>query len=129
MSPPPEDRRQAEDPPSVPEQRDGARSEAIKQIERRRRFHIELAVSAIVIVVLVVVWAMNEYHNAGGWPTDGFSQSSGVHHVWNYWIVYPVGVIVVVLVARAWFVYHGHKPISEDEIEREIRHQSGRFQH
>ena len=28
---------------------------------------------------------------AGGWPTQGFSQSSGIPNVWNFWIIYPVG--------------------------------------
>ncbi len=106
-----------------PEPEGEARQQAIKQIERRRRFHIEVVVSALVIVLLVVIWATSEYHNAGGWPTDGFSQSSSIHDVWNYWIVYPVGAILVILGARAWMVY-GHKPISESEIAREIERQS-----
>ena len=97
-----------------------ARQQAIKQIERRRRFHIELVGSALVILLLVVIWATAEYHDAGGWPTQGFSQSSGIHDVWNYWIVYPLGAIILFVGARAWFVY-GHKPISEDEITREMR--------
>ncbi len=107
-----------------PEPEGEARQQAIKQIERRRRFHIEVVVSALVIVLLVVIWATSEYHNAGGWPTDGFSQSSSIHDVWNYWIVYPVGAILVILGARGWMVY-GHKPISESEITREMERQSG----
>jgi hypothetical protein len=43
------------------------------------------------MVILVLIWALSEYHNAGGWPTRGFSQSSGIHDVWNFWIVYPIG--------------------------------------
>jgi nucleotide-binding universal stress UspA family protein len=41
------------------------------------------------MVLLTVIWALTEYHNAGGWPTQGFSQSSGIHDVWNSWIIYP----------------------------------------
>ena len=41
------------------------------------------------MVILAVIWAFAEYHNAGGWPTNGFSQSSGIANVWNYWIIYP----------------------------------------
>jgi hypothetical protein len=75
------------------------------------------------MVVLVVVWATAEYHNAGGWPTEGFSESSGIHHVWNYWIIYPLIALALFLGARSWFVY-GRKPISESEIQQEIDRQS-----
>jgi hypothetical protein len=101
-----------------------AREQAIKQIERRRHFHIELVVASIATILLVVTWAASEYHNAGGWPTHGFSQSSGIHDVWNYWIIYPVIGIALVLSARAWFVY-GHRSIDESEIQREMERQKG----
>ena len=94
-----------------------ARQQAIKQIERRRHFRIGAVTSAIGMCVLVAIWAISEYHNAGGWPTQGFSQSSGIHDVWNFWIVYPIGAWLLILSAHAWFVY-GHKPISESEIRR-----------
>lgn len=74
---------------------------------------------------MAAAWAVGEYHNAGGWPIDGFSQSSGIHHVWNLWIVYPVGAWILFTAAHAWRVF-GDKPISEDEIQREIERQSGR---
>ena len=96
-----------------------ARQQAIRQIERRRRFRISAAWSAVAMVILVVIWATSEYHNAGGWPVHGFSQSSGIHEVWNFWIVYPLGAWLLALAAHAWFVY-GNKPISESEIKREI---------
>ena len=95
------------------------RQEAIGQIKRRRRFHIELVVSAIGMAFLVLIWATSEYHNAGGWPTQGFSQSSGIHDVWNYWIIYPVGAWVLIMAGRAWSVYR-HRGISESDIKREI---------
>lgn len=101
---------------------DGTRRAAIESIERRRRFHVELAASTLAILVLVIVWAASEYHNAGGWPSRGFSQSSGVHDVWNFWIVYPVFVILLVLGARAWLVY-ARRPISDNDIDREIERQ------
>ena len=69
--------------------------------------------------MLTVIWAMSEYHNAGGWPSDGFSQSSSIPHVWNYWIVYPLVAWILVMAARAWAVY-GNKPITEAEIQREL---------
>ena len=76
-------------------------------------------------VRIVLIWALSEYHNAGGWPTHGFSQSSGIHDVWNYWIVYPVGGIALILAGRAWMVF-GHRPITESEIKKELERQARR---
>ena len=101
-----------------------ARQNAIKQIERRRRFWISAAAWTVVMILVAVVWATSEYHNAGGWPTSGFSQSSGIPNVWNYWIIYPFIVWVLGTAAGAWWVY-GRKPISESEINREIKRQAG----
>jgi hypothetical protein len=95
------------------------RRRAIKQLETKRRFRVEIVIASIAIVILVLTWALSEYHNAGGWPTHGFSQSSGIHDVWNYWIIYPVIGIALIVGARAWFVY-GNRPPTETEIEREI---------
>ena len=103
---------------------DLARDQAIKQIERRRRFRMQTALSGLGMIILVTIWAMTEYHNAGGWPTSGFSQSSGIHEVWNIWIVYPLLAWVFITAGHGWFVY-GHKPISENEIKREIERQAG----
>ena len=100
-----------------------ARQQAIKQIERRRHFHAEFVAGAIGMVIIGCIWATSEYHNAGGWPTDGFSESSGIPHVWNYWIVYPLIGWALFMAARAWSVY-GRRPISEDEIRRELERQS-----
>ena len=100
------------------------RQQAIKQIERRRRFWISTVAGAIGMMLLVVIWAMSEYHNAGGLPTHGFSQSSGIHDVWNFWIIYPLIAWVFVTAASAWFVF-GRKPISESEIQREIERRAG----
>src|SRR5271165_2475529 len=98
--------------PDAPANRDELiRQQAIKQIERKRHFHVELVASAIGVIVLVAIWATSEYHNAGGWPTHGFSQSSGIHDTWNLWIIYPIIAVALILAARAWFVY-GHRPIS-----------------
>lgn len=99
-----------------------ARQRAINQIERQRHFHIEVVVGALGMILLVVIWAISEYHNAGGWPTHGFSQSSSIQDVWNSWIIYPLIAWGLFITARAWAV-HGHKPISESEIQREMRRQ------
>jgi 2TM domain len=101
-----------------------ARQEAIRQIERRRRFWFRATAGAVGMIVLAAIWAIAEYNNAGGWPTNGFSQSSGIPNVWNYWIIYPAIVWVLATAAGAWWVF-GHKPISEDQIQHEMERQAG----
>ncbi len=101
-----------------------ARQQAIKQIERRRRFWITAAMSTLLMIILVFIWAMTEYHNAGGWPTQGFSDSSSIPNTWNDWIIYPVIAWVLFLAADALLVFR-NKPISETEIRREIERQAG----
>jgi hypothetical protein len=100
-----------------------ARQEAIRQIERRRRYWISTAISAVGMALLAVIWAITEYHNAGGWPAQGFSQSSGIHDVWNIWIIYPAIAWAFLTVAFGLDVYL-RKPISESKIQREIERQA-----
>jgi hypothetical protein len=100
-----------------------ARQQAIKRIERRRRFWTSTVVGAAGMILLVVIWVITEYHNAGGWPTSGFSQSSGMHDVWNIWIIYPLLAWALLRAWHGWLVY-GRKPVSESEIKREIERQT-----
>jgi hypothetical protein len=100
-----------------------AREQAIKQIERRRRYWISTAVSTVGMLLLTAIWATTEYHNAGGWPTQGFSQSSGIHDVWNIWIIYPAIAWAFLTAAFGLGVYL-RKPISESRIQREIERQT-----
>jgi hypothetical protein len=99
------------------------RKQAIKQLERRRRYWISTAVSTVGMLGLAAIWAIAEYHNAGGWPTQGFSQSSGIPNVWNYWIIYPAIAWVFLTAAFGLDVYL-RKPISESKIQREIERQA-----
>jgi hypothetical protein len=100
-----------------------ARQQAIQQIQRRRRFRIRVTTGTPGMMILTIIWALTEYHNAGGWPTNGFSQSSGIPNVWNYWIIYPAVAWVLLTAADAWWVYW-RKPIPETEIRREIDRQA-----
>jgi hypothetical protein len=79
---------------------------------------------AVATVALVAIWAITEYNNAGGWPTKGFSQSSSIPHEWNSWIIYPVLGIALLLALDAWKTF-AHKPVSEDQIRREMDRLSG----
>ncbi len=101
-----------------------ARQEAIKQIERKRRFHVDVAVSTMLMLLVAGIWAISEYNNAGGWPSEGFSQSSSIPHVWNMWILYPLLGWGFYVGVRAWTTYL-RKPISESEITHEMERQVG----
>jgi 2TM domain len=100
-----------------------ARQQAIGRIERKRRFWIRATMGTLLMVLLAVIWSFSEYHNAGGWPTSGFSQSSGIPDVWNYWIIYPAIVWVMLTSGDAWWVF-GRRPISESQIKREMNRQA-----
>jgi 2TM domain len=92
---------------------------AVEQIERKRRFHMRAFGAAAVAVLLVIIWAITEYHNAGGWPTSGFSQSSSIPHKWNSWIVYPI-IGLSFFVAIDWLQTVRRRPITEAQIRREM---------
>jgi len=111
---------------SSPPERDDAevRELAVKQIERKRRFEMRAFAAAVVCAFLVVVWAVSEYNNAGGWPTNGFSNSSSIPHVWNDWIIYPLIAIGLGVAIDAWNTYR-RKPITEAEIKREMDRLTG----
>jgi hypothetical protein len=98
------------------------REEAIKAIERRLRFWSATVVSGIGMAILAVIWATTEYSNAGGWPTQGFSQSSGIPNEWNYWIIYPFLGWVLLTAAGAWFAYR-RRQVSEEDIKRVMERQ------
>jgi hypothetical protein len=104
-----------------------ARQQAIRQIGRRRRFWFWAAMGTLLMIIVTASWAFSQYHDAGGWPTHGFTQSSWppVPNVWNDWIIWPAMVWALATAGYAWFVF-GNKPISEGEIEREIDRQAGR---
>jgi 2TM domain len=114
------DRANSDTPPNTGQL---ARDQAIEQIERKRRYWIGTAVSTLGMLVIAAIWAITEYHNAGGWPSQGFSQSSGIHDVWNIWIIYPV-IGWGFLTASFGLGVYLHKPISERQIERENEHQA-----
>ena len=92
---------------------------ARKQAKARRLFKISTASAAVGVTLLVPIWAATEYRNAGGWPTRGFSQTSGVPRVWNMWIIYPFLAYALITAGHGWFVY-GRKPIPDSAIKREI---------
>ncbi len=109
---------------STSETEDKLRALAVKQIERRRAFHVRALIAGAAAVLLVVIWAVSEYNNAGGWPTNGFSQSSSIPHEWNISIIYPLLGLGLVTAIDAVFTYR-RRPITEAEIRREIDRLAG----
>jgi hypothetical protein len=104
-----------------------ARQQAIRQTGRRRRFWFRAVMGALVMIIVTGGWAFSEYHNAGGWPAHGCTQSSWppIPNVWNDWIIWPTTVWVLATAGYAWFV-SGNKPVSESKIKREMERQAGR---
>jgi hypothetical protein len=97
---------------------DELRAQAVKQVERVRSFKLHLFASFLGMLLLACIWAIGEYHNAGGWP-HSFSQSSGVSHVWNDWIIWPLIAWVFVMAVRAYAVFV-RRPASDADIQREM---------
>ncbi len=100
------------------------RALAIDQIARRRRFQLHAVAYVIGTIFVTIVWAVTEYHNAGGWPT-GF-RTGRMNHDWDPWIIYPLIAGTLALLTHAWIAF-GREPATEREIAREIeRLRSGR---
>lgn len=80
---------------------DDARKLALKRIKARRDFASHLVTYVVVNAFLVVVW----------WVTnpEGY-----------FWPVWPIAGWGIAVVLNAWEVF-GRRPITEDDIDREMR--------
>lgn len=83
---------------------DPARAAAIKRIKQKRDFQRHLFVYAVINVFLWILWAVT----GAGFP-------------WPIFVTAGWGLGVVM---QAWQVYR-ESPITEDEIEREMRRGKG----
>ena len=90
---------------------------AERRITRRRKFRVHVVAHVITSLCLLLVWAITEYDNAGGWPTA--LRTGRRHHDWDPWIVYPLLAGTVALGIHAWVAFARSTP-TEREIEREI---------
>ncbi len=95
---------------------------AIERISRRRRFQVHAVAHVVGSLFLIVVWAVTEYHNAGGWPT-GF-RTGRMNHDWDPWIIYPFIALTVLLAVDAWNTFR-RRPITERDIQREMERLRG----
>ena len=98
-----------------------AREQAIEHIERKRRYWIDAAIFTVGMLIILAIWAIIEYHNAGGWPTKGFARASGIHDEWSSWVVYPA-MAWVLLTATISTGVHLRRPVSERRIKHEMEH-------
>ena len=78
---------------------DDRRQAAAKRLKDKRDFRSHLSVYLVVNVLLVAIWAL-----------------SGTGYFWPIWAMLGWGVA---LVFHWWDVYM-HKPITEEQIEREM---------
>jgi hypothetical protein len=96
---------------------------AIKQVERVRKFKVNLTAFLVGTFVLSCIWAITEYQNSGGWPerlSDGGNAGD-----WNPWILYVIlgwGFFVALDAIKTYF----RRPTTEAEIEREIERMKSR---
>lgn len=75
------------------------RDQAIERLKKRRDFKAHLLMYVTVNAFLVVIWAVSD---------AGF-----------FWPIFPILGWGIGVVANAWDVY-GRKPISDEEIRREV---------
>jgi hypothetical protein len=83
---------------------DPLRNAAIGRLKVRHAFQVDVVSYVIINALLVVVWAV-----------------SGAGYFWPIWVMFGWGIG---LVLHAWTVF-GQKPITELEIEEEMRREQG----
>ena len=76
------------------------RADAKRRIKHKRDFQRQAVSLAAVSLLLIVIWA------ATG---QGY-----------FWPAFPIAAFALALATQAWHVY-GEKPISEEEIQREMQ--------
>ena len=81
-----------------------ARSHVIERIKRERAFRSTAVTFALVIALLMVIWAVSG---------AGF-----------FWPIFPIVGTGIALAFQAWGVF-GERPITEDEIGREMDREAG----
>jgi hypothetical protein len=80
---------------------DEARKQAIKRLKAKRDFKSFLGTAAVVIVVVVAIWALSD--------SDYF---------WPIWVILGLGIALFFSGLQAYGPHQG--PITEAEIQREI---------
>ena len=93
------------------------RQEALRQIECKRKLQGRVLAYVLLNAMLIALWAVTEYQNAGGWPTG--LRTGRMNHDWDPWIVYPLIATTVGLGAHWWRTV-GRRAPTEHEVRREM---------
>ena len=92
---------------------------ATKHLERVRKLKINVAAYFVGMLVLTCVWVVTQWSDNGAFERLDFSPE-GAPGAWEPWIIYP-GLIWGLLVVIDAFKVHFDRPVTEEDIEREIR--------
>jgi len=107
---------------SPPDDCAATRDAAVASLQAKRKFRANVLKAVVLVPVLVAIWAITEYNNAGGWPT-GFATGRRDRD-WDPWIVYPLVAIGAYLGVSGWLAYR-RRPITEAEVDREMERLAG----
>ncbi|MCC6224683.1 MAG: 2TM domain-containing protein [Thermoleophilia bacterium] len=91
------------------------RQEALRRIAARRALQAHVIGYVALNVILIAIWAVSEYQNAGGWPTG--LRSGRRDHDWDPWVVYPL-IGTTVGLAIHWWATAWRRAPTEREIAR-----------
>jgi hypothetical protein len=76
------------------------RAQAMQRLHAKRRFQRHALIYAVVIGLLVVIWALTNFGN-------------------YFWPIWPALLWGIALAIHAWTVY-GQRPITDADIDREL---------
>jgi fatty acid desaturase len=76
------------------------RAQALERLQAKRRFQRHALIYAVVIGLLVVIWALTNFGN-------------------YFWPIWPALLWGIALAIHGWTVY-GRRPITDADIDREL---------
>jgi fatty acid desaturase len=76
------------------------RAQAMQRLQAKRRFQRHALIYAVVIGLLVVIWALTNFGN-------------------YFWPIWPALVWGIALAIHAWTVY-GQRPITDTDTDKEL---------
>jgi hypothetical protein len=108
---------------------DRLRTLALEQIYRVRRFKLHLAVFAIGLPMLGILWVLTEYYEEHTWPSR-FASAPDVAGTWDPWFFFVAGFWLIGLVIHALRTYFGppvgpvgryiRRSIPQAELDRQV---------
>ncbi|MGZ4390514.1 MAG: 2TM domain-containing protein [Gaiellaceae bacterium] len=96
---------------------------ARKRVKQGRSLKLRVAAFVLGMLILTPVWAVGEYLSAGGWPQRlSPNDNPGDWSPWIIWVALAWGFYV----ALSAVALHLHRPISDREVERELKRLTAR---